>query len=120
MVFNIDSQHADIINNVAGSQYNYGGQQTSSVSIQAVNSAVELRDALRDLGMPEAAGEADGIKRELEKPAPDRKNIAARLTRIAHAVSATAGAAAAVCGPLAALGHWLGPAGESILAMIGL
>lgn len=118
MVFNIGSQQG-IINNVAGDQTIHGGQHGSFTTSHAVQCAVELAEALRGLGMNSAAADADKVRRELARPRPDRTDIASRLTRIARAVTAIAGAESAVHRPLVALAGWLGTMGTPILSMLG-
>lgn len=119
MVFNIGSQQGNI-NNVAGDQTIYGGQQGNFVSAQPVEYAVELADKLRRMGMDRAADDADAIQRELEQPQPNRESISTRLLRIAQAVTAVTGAAAAVHGPLVGLAQWLGALGTPILGLLGV
>lgn len=119
MVFNIGSQQGNI-NNVAGDQTIYGGQQGNFVSAQPVEFAVELADKLRRMGMEQAAADADAIGHELEQPQPDRESISARLLRIAQAVTAVAGAASAVHRPLVGIAQWLGTLGAPILGLLGV
>ncbi|WP_067547983.1 hypothetical protein [Nocardia crassostreae] len=119
MVFNIGSQQGNI-NNVAGNQTIYGGQSGTFESTGPVQFAVELAEVLRRMGMDRAAADAEAVQRELTQPQPDREGIGARLTRIAQAVTAVAGAESAVHKPLVALARWLGAAGAPILALLGL
>ncbi|GAB4584538.1 hypothetical protein [Nocardia sp. IFM 10818] len=119
MTFNIGSQQGNI-NNVAGDQTIYGGQHGKFESTGPVEFAVELADALRRMGLDRAAADAEAMQRELARPQPDRESISARLTRIAQAVVAVAGAESAVHKPLVALARWLGAAGAPVLALLGL
>ncbi|MEV6558491.1 hypothetical protein AB0M22_22465 [Nocardia sp. NPDC051756] len=118
MVFNIGSQQGNI-NNVGGDQTIYGGQHGNFVSGQVVEFAAELATTLRRMGMDRAAADADAVRHELEQPRPNRDGIVARLTRIASAVTAVAGAESAVHAPLVALAQWLGALGSPILGMLG-
>ncbi|WP_067711379.1 hypothetical protein [Nocardia yamanashiensis] len=117
MTFNIGSQQGNI-NNVGRDQTIYGGQHGTFTQIQ--DSATELAETLRRLGLAHPAADAEAIRRELANPQPNRESIAARLTRIAQTVTTVAGATAAVQGPLVALAHWLGTLGAPILLALGL
>jgi hypothetical protein len=119
VTFNIGSQQG-FINNVAGDQTIHGGQHGSFANTRAVASAAELAEVLRRMGMDSAADDADAVRREVAQPRPDREHIAARLTRIAHAVTAVAGAESAVQRSLGALASWLGDMGAPILRILGL
>ncbi|MFI5501427.1 hypothetical protein ACIA5E_20390 [Nocardia asteroides] len=118
MVFNIGSQQGNI-NNVAGDQTIHGGQHGAFTATQTVDLAVELETTLRRLGLDRAADDAAAVQRELTRPQPDREQISTRLTSIAQATAAVAGAAAAVRGPLVALAQWLGGLGAPILGLLG-
>lgn len=117
MTFNIGSQQGNI-NNVGRDQTIYGGQHGTFTQIQ--DSAAELAETLRRFGLSQPAADAEAVRRETTQPQPNRESIAARLTRIAQAVSTVAGAGAAVHGPLVALAHWLGALGAPILLALGL
>ncbi|UGT42160.1 hypothetical protein LTV02_01645 [Nocardia yamanashiensis] len=117
MTFNIGSQQGNI-NNVGRDQTIYGGQHGTFTQIQ--DSATELAETLRRLGLAQPAAEAEAVRRELAQPQPNRESIANRLTRIAQSMTAMAGAAAAVQAPLVALAHWLGGLGGPILLALGL
>ncbi|WP_216915932.1 hypothetical protein [Nocardia noduli] len=119
MVFNIGSQQGNI-NNVARDQTINHGQHGNFVASQTVDFAVELSETLRRMGMDRAAGEADEVRQELAQPQPNREMISARLTRIAAAVTAIAGAESAARAPLLGLGQWLGDLGTPILRALGM
>ncbi|MEU7893025.1 hypothetical protein AB0B45_09165 [Nonomuraea sp. NPDC049152] len=118
MVFNIGSQQGNI-NNVAGDQTIYGGQQ-AFVAGRPTDWAARLAEALRGEGLRQEAAQAEAVQAELARPEPDRQAIAGRLTTIAQAVGAVAGAGTALREPLAALANWLGTMGAPILRLIGL
>lgn len=127
MVFNIGNQQAGQINMAGRDQYNYGGQQGSVVSVgEARGAAQALRAALGTADLPPAVREdlrqeAAAVERDLATPEPDRGRVADRLERMTRTLGrmgALAAAGASLVGPLATLGHWLGPAGATLLGLL--
>jgi hypothetical protein len=127
MSFNIGTQQANLINNVAGDQINEGGQQVAVGDVDAAREQVrELRAALRHLHLPAdtagtVAAELDGIEQDLDGDEVDDHRIADRLGHITQALSAVGALVAAgtgLAGPLAALAAFLGPLGKPIVRML--
>lgn len=127
MVFNIGNQQAGQINMAGRDQYNYGGQHGSMISVgEARDAALALRAALEAAHLPpaeraELRHEAAQVERELTTPDPDRERVAGRLERMTRTLGrlgALAGAGASLIGPLTVLGHWLGPAGATLLGLL--
>lgn len=123
MVFNIGSQQGGVVNNVAGDQQVYGGQQAGSMSVADARTLLaRLGEDVRRSPLPgnasrQAQAEIDAADAELAKPQPDKHAIAARLTKIAQLLSAAGGlatAGTALGGALAALAGWLGTLGDPI------
>ncbi len=128
MTFNIGSQNAGVVNNVAGDQRITGGQHGTLVTTEdAVRTVGELRAALDQLdldGQTSAAAEehVDAIESGLRRdPGPDRAKVAGileRLTRLLTAAGAVTTAGVALVGPLQALAGWLGSLGAPTLALL--
>ena len=128
MSFNIGSQKAGIINNVAGDQRVVGGQHGTLVTTEdALNTVGELRAALDQVALdPEtraaAQGHVEEIESELqERPEPDRAKVAGvleRLARLLTAAGAVTTAGSALVGPLQALAGWVGALGAPTLALL--
>jgi hypothetical protein len=123
-VFNIGSQQAGVVNNVAGDQTI--GQLQAGLEVGALAAVGDLRSALAAAGLPEperrAAGRAvDEVEGELRRPAPDRRRVAGRLEELAGLLGragALAAAADRLVPPLQHLAGWLGPAGHALLALL--
>jgi hypothetical protein len=122
-VFNIGSQQAGSINNVAG-DLNVGTFQSSlQVGGQLV---ADLRRALEATELPprtraEVGHDLDAVERELQRPEPDKVTVADRLERVTRALSsvgALAGAANTVLPILHTLAGWLGSAGAGLAALL--
>lgn len=122
MVFNIGSQHAEQINNVAGNQWN----QVTIGDEEARRQVRSLRAALERAGLPAdvelgAWVYLDDVETEMKRPAP-RKVVVARglkkLTDVVLSAGALANAGAAVAGPLGAVAGWLGGLGKPILDVL--
>jgi hypothetical protein len=127
MNIRVGSQHGGIINNVEGSQVNYGGQYGSLVTAEEAGRAVrDLRDALAGLpldGTTAAAARAQvaEIDAAVRGPTPDKPRTAStlgRLIRLLTDAGSLATAGAALVGPLQALAGWLGPHGAALLALL--
>jgi len=123
MVFNIGSQDAGVINNVAGNQWSQVtiGDEAARVQVQ------HLRTVLERAGLsPDAASEAqshvDEAAAEMKQATPRKAVIAARLkklTQILISAGALARTGGALAGPLGALAGWLGGLGKPIMEMLG-
>jgi hypothetical protein len=127
VTFNIGSQQAGIVNNVAGDQTITGGQTTGAVDIRrARDQVLELRRQVELAGLPEpvrssAVDELDGMEGDLAKPEPDVHSLARRLQRITELVlsaGALASAGTALGTPLLALSGLLGVLGEPIRRLL--
>jgi len=127
MTFHIGDQHANQINNVGHDQIITGGQHGSAVAIEDAQAAVHaLRRVLGQLTVPavvrdEVEQEAAAVAVDLASGVPDPGRIAGRLERLTALLGrfgALAGAGAALTGPLSTLGHWLGPAGVTLLRLL--
>jgi len=127
MTFNIGSQNAGNINNVARDQHITGGQHGTLVTPDAARQAViDLRAGLRVTPFDEgtsAAADADltEIEASMHQPEPDRAQIAPRLerlTRLLVAAGSLAAAGSSLLQPLHTLATWLGALGRPILALL--
>jgi hypothetical protein len=128
MSFHIGSQHGTI-NNVQGDQTIHGGQHSTFHGAAEDPAALvtRLQQALdRAVFPPELAArlrdELGALNSAVAAPTPDRPQAAdrlARITRIVASAGALTAAAGPIAGALAALAHWLGPLGESVLRTIG-
>jgi hypothetical protein len=127
MTFNIGSQNAGIINNVAGNQYNTGQQYGTLVTTEDARRALgDLRGAVTTAGLGGAA-DADAHAHVAEMDAalkagqPDKPRFARALeglTRLLSAAGSLVTSGAALLGPLHALAGWLGALGGPILALL--
>jgi hypothetical protein len=123
-VFNINSQQAGTINNVAGDQMI--GRQDSRWHAAPLADLAVLRAAVAELSLPAAARGAatealDAAEEELRRPAPDKRRLASRLEELAGALGRFGGlvsAADRLVGPLQRLAEWLGPAGHALAALL--
>jgi hypothetical protein len=108
MTFNIGSQNAGQINNVAGDMYVSGGQHGVAGTPEAARQISRtLRRSVATLPLEgrdaEAARSAvDEIDAGLEREQPDRSRIAGALVE-----------------PLQALAGWLGDLGAPVLQLLG-
>ena len=129
-IFNIGSQQAANINNVAGDMILTGGQH-GAANLTVIDARREIRVVRQNLDQaalpPQsrlAAGRAlEGVEEELDKPEPDRGRVAGRLeelTRVLASAGALAGAGGALVQPLRRLASWLGPLGLSLLRLLPL
>jgi hypothetical protein len=123
-VFNINSQQAGTINNVAGDQTI--GRQDSTLHAAPLGDVAVLRAALAELSLPAGAWGAairalDAAEEELKQPAPDKHRVAGRLEEVAGVLGqfgVLASAADRLVGPLQHLAGWLGPAGHALAALL--
>ncbi|WP_406206744.1 hypothetical protein OH807_33430 [Kitasatospora sp. NBC_01560] len=130
MVFNIGSQQAGVINNVAGDQTVQGGQSGHlTADGKDVRGLVgELRTAVEDAQLPpavvpEVRAELDSLDEEVARPEPDREAVAGRLTRITGLLTSAGALVAAgtsLIGPISALAGWVGALGRPILQALGM
>jgi hypothetical protein len=129
MTFNIGSQSAGNINNVARDQHITGGQQGILVTPEAARQAViDLRAGIQITPLDEAtsaAAEAEvtEIEAGMREPQPDRSQVARpleRLTRLLLAAGSLTTASTALLQPLHMLAGWLGALGEPILHLLPL
>lgn len=123
-VFNINSQQAGTINNVAGDQRI--GRLESSFQAGPMRDLAELRAALAGLTLPDHARQAssdalDAVEEELRQPVPDKRRVAGRLEQLAGVLGplgVLVSAADRLMGPLQHLAGWLGPAGHALAALL--
>ena len=123
-VFNIHSQVAGTINNVAGDQLI--GRQDSTLHAAPLGDVAVLRTALAELALPASARGAvdralDAAEEELQQPAPDKRRVADRLEEVAGVLGqfgVLVSAADRLVGPLQHLARWLGPAGHALAALL--
>jgi hypothetical protein len=122
-IFNIGSQQAGSIYNVAGDLH----VGTIESNLQAGGQLVtDLRRALDRAQLPAstraAVGrELDAVERELGRPQPDSATVAdrlERLTRLLTGAGALATAANTVLPILRTLAGWLGGAGAGLAALL--
>lgn len=124
MVFNIGSQQAGVINNVAGDQTIRGDQQ-GSITIEGGVGRTLLAQLRRELGtaaLPAdtraaVESELDACDTELQRPDPDPQPLRDRLAKVAQVLVSAGAVVSAGTGlgaALAALAGWLGQLGEPI------
>lgn len=122
MTFNIGSQHAANINNVAGNMYVTGGQRGLLVTGDAARHAAhDLRIAVAAAGSDAATTDAAEIEAGVAAEQPDRPRLAGmleRLTRLLTSTGAFVTAGAALVTPLQALAVWLGTLGAPVLGLL--
>lgn len=127
MTFNVNSQNAAQINNVAGDQHISGGQHGTVVTIGTARDAAKaLRDAVAAAPLPDEAAEparvlVEEMDAEMSKETPDPPTVAdrgRRLVELLTSAGSLATAGAAIVGPLQTLATWLGHLGEPILRLL--
>ena len=123
MTFNIGSQNAHHINNVAGDQWNQTTLRDEDVRGQieelwrALEGARLAPAVTRDVQAQLAAAEEEMTQRSPSKPAvADRLKTATEILVSAGGLAAAGGA---LLGPLGALAGWLGGLGKPILELLG-
>jgi hypothetical protein len=128
VTFNIQNQHAGIINNVEGDQHvsapQYGEVVASPAA--ALQAIAQLQHLVGSLGLhPEVDRlihqhlESSGT--ELAKRNPDRELIADKLTTVARliiAAGAAAGATTPIANLLGVIARWLGPVAVHLRAVV--
>ncbi len=127
-IFNIGSQQAVNLNNVAGDMTIVGGQHgEATITIATVYRDIQLlREGLQDLPLPprerQVADQAlDRAMQEVAQAIPNKRKIASYLeevTQILGKFGALAGASAALVEPLQRLSSWLGPVGRIVLHLL--
>jgi hypothetical protein len=123
-VFNINSQQAGTINNVAGDQTI--GRLDSTMYAGPLGDLAAVRAALAELSLPESARRAatkalDAAEEELQRPAPAKHRVADRLEEVAGVLGPLGmlvSAADRLVAPLQHLVGWLGPAGQALAALL--
>jgi len=128
MGINIQNQNAGVINNVEGTQKNYGQQWgTVTVTIGEVRAAVRsLDEALRDTPMPDdtrraARDHVRAVEDEVAKPQPDERRVADRmesLGKILRSTGSVLAAGSALLGPLKTIATWLGPLAAPLAGLL--
>ena len=123
MTFNIGSQNAHLINNVAGDQWNRVTLRDDEVrgQIEQLRRALDVSrlapPVMSEVGAQLAAAEGEMTQRSPSKPA-----VAERLKKVTEILVSAGGlatAGGALLGPLGALAGWLGGLGKPILDMLG-
>jgi hypothetical protein len=127
LTFNIGSQNANAINNVAGDMTINGGQRLEVTSAADALAIVrQLSAAIGNAQLPASGAKTAGddlreVEQQLARPTPDRATIADRLTsvtRVLGSAGALVHAGAALGTGIAALATWLGPLGAPILHLL--
>lgn len=127
MTFNIGSQTAGVINNVARHQRITGGQYGSIIGDDDARSAAHhLRDGVihTPLNHSDAAlarSWVEDVVTEMGSAQPHRSRVAGplqRLTELLLRAGHLTTAAAALLGPLRTLGGWLGALGKPLLQLL--
>lgn len=126
MTFNIGSQRADLINNVAGDQTIQGGQHVISSPAEALATLEVLRAELETIRMTQAKKRTakkyvDEMEQQLHQKQPDKPGIAdrlSRLTKILLAAGAVVTGGTALGQAIGGLASWLGTLGASVLGVV--
>ncbi|MFJ8621989.1 hypothetical protein ACIRD3_04005 [Kitasatospora sp. NPDC093550] len=129
MVFNVGSQQAGVVNNVAHDQHVHDGQ-SGAIAVGApelTGLLGALREAVGREQLPPAVAplvetELNAIDQEAARPEPDREAVAARLARVTRLLREAGAAVAAGTGLFSALSGvagWLGALGQPILHLLG-
>lgn len=122
MTFNIGSQNANVINNVAGDQWS----QVTITDDEAREQVRQLRAAVERVGLPpEAASQARThlaeVEAEMKQPEPRKAAVAAKLKQVLQVIitaGSLAKAGALLAGPVGAVAGWLGGLGKPLLDML--
>jgi hypothetical protein len=121
MSFNIGSQHASVINNVAGDQYNnITSAADAAIAVERLGQLLEQSQLPDDVARL-AREQLELAASELALPSPDKPAVADRLGRLTKALAsagALATAGASLTGPLTSLAGWLGTLGDPILRLL--
>ena len=128
MGINVQNQNAGVINNVEGTQNNYGPQSgTVTVTIGELRAAVRsLDEALRDAPMPEetrrtARDHVRAVEDEVAKPQPDERKVADRMESLGgllRGAGSVLAAGSALLGPLKTIAAWLGPLAAPLAGLL--
>ena len=124
--FNIGSQQAGNISNVAGDQHVSGGQHGVLHGAPPLRELEQARRVLAGLSLPPAERAAasaalDEVEQALEGDTPQPERAASALQRAAvllRDVGAVAAAGASLTQPLAAIARWLGGLGAPVLRLL--
>jgi len=128
MTFNIGSQHAGVVNNVAGDQIVHGGQHGYVMVPPEVIAAVRaVRVHLSDLALDaddHARADADlaDLDHRLITGQTSHRDTADRLSRLltaARQAGAIITGASSVGTAITTIAHWLGPVGTTLLHLLG-
>jgi len=127
MTFNIHSQTAGVINQVAGDQNVYGGQHGTIGPLDSARNAVrDLRRAVDTAQLDQETAEAAKaqvvqIDVEMRKERPDPTTVESRLSKLTallKSAGSLAAAGATIVGPIQTLVTWLGGLGANIARML--
>ena len=126
MTFNIGSQRADLINNVAGNQTIHGGQHVISSPAEALATLEILRAELETVRMSQAKKRTakkyvEEMEQQLHQKQPDKPSIADRLTRLTKilvAAGALLTGGTALGQAIGGLASWLGTLGAGIFGLV--
>jgi hypothetical protein len=127
MAFNIGSQQAGVINNVAGDQTIHGGQNVTMAVPAAVAAAMhDLRREVEAAALPAeesiaAKKQLDAIEYEMRRQEPDKPAIGRRLlrlTKVFMAAGALVTSGTSLLSAITCLATWLGTAGAKVLRVI--
>lgn len=122
MTFNIGSQDANVINNVAGDQWSQVtiGDDEAREQIRQLRAAVERMDLPPDAASQARAHLAE-VDAEMKQAAPRKDAVAAKLMQVMQVIvsaGSLAKAGALLAGPIGAVAGWLGGLGKPILDML--
>jgi hypothetical protein len=121
---NVGPVNAGVFNQIAGTQYNTGGQNVAFAPIQGARDAsADLRRVLTPVpGHNKAAAEIlaqlDELDAGLLRPEPEKGRVARALERLTRILMAIGARGAALIRPLTFLAQWLGPLGGPILQLL--
>jgi hypothetical protein len=128
MTFNIGTQQAAALNNVAGNQYINGGQHAAVGAPAEVLAALRnVRAGLGELHLNRAdharvTADLADLDAQLATGAATKSDAADRLSRLAdaaHRAGVLVTAASGLGDAILTLGRWLGPLGAGLLRLIG-
>jgi hypothetical protein len=123
MTFQIGSQHAAVVNNIAGDQAVHGGQHGDVMAPTDVIAVRTIRSHLGDLSLDandHARAEADlaDLDHQLVSGQASPHDTADRLTRLvaaARRAGAIITSASSLGTAITTIAHWLGPAESALI-----
>ena len=122
MTFNIGSQNAHLINNVAGDQWNQTTLRDEDVRGQIQQLRRVLEGArLAPAVTSEARAQLAAAEGEMTQRSPSKPAVADHLKKVTEILVSAGGlatAGGALFGPLGALAGWLGGLGKPILDLL--